>query len=96
MSSRGAEEVRDRPDKPKARHPDRQRAPSTGKSNNSETKHSATARQAARERLRRQDHQRRHARACELARMRMAVHYGPRPLLRVGLGELLTWGRWAA
>jgi len=50
---------------------------------------------AARERLRAQDHRRRHAKAAN-ALMPLTVHYGPRPLLRIPLGELDGRGRRAA
>jgi hypothetical protein len=49
---------------------------------------------AARERLREQDHQRRHARAAD-AVMKLAVFYGPRPPLLVPLGVLDARGRLA-
>jgi hypothetical protein len=51
-------------------------------------------RRAARERLREQDHRRRHARLADQT-MPLAVWYGPRPLLLIPLGALDARGRLA-
>jgi len=52
-------------------------------------------RSEARDRLRAQERQRQHARLADQA-MPMALHYGPRPLLLIPLGELDARGRRAA
>jgi hypothetical protein len=65
------------------RHPDKQQPPPDiggckGEQEDSDltaADHTATARRAARERIRRLDHQHRHASACERAGMSLAVYY---------------------
>jgi hypothetical protein len=95
VTDRPPDEVRRRPPDKQQDRPEERPAgsPTTKKEITQES--TATARQAARERLRVVDHRHRNASACERVAP-LTVFYGPRPLVFVGLAELLARGRWAA